>query len=152
MSDHQVGMSVGVITHQYHTFDCENELGRNKTQIPGQAIVSAVTSGSKRFFLGTDSAPHERRKKECSCGCAGVYNAPVALSLYTKIFEQEGALDKLEAFTSFNGPDFYGLPRNSSKIKLTKSPWKVPESFPYESGHIIPMSASETLEWLPCSV
>ncbi|KAM7503444.1 hypothetical protein LguiB_002348 [Lonicera macranthoides] len=123
-----------------------------KREIHRQAIVSAVTSGSKRFFLGTDSAPHERRKKECSCGCAGIYNAPVALSLYTKIFEQEGALDKLEAFTSFNGPDFYGLPRNSSKIKLTKSPWKVPESFPYESGHIIPMSASETLEWLPCSV
>ncbi|XAR55516.1 Dihydroorotase [Bertholletia excelsa] len=117
-----------------------------------QAIVSAVTSGSKRFFLGTDSAPHERRRKECSCGCAGIYNAPVALSLYAKVFEEAGALDKLEAFTSFNGPDFYGLPRNTSKIKLTKSQWKVPESFSYASGEIIPMFAGETLEWLPSSV
>ncbi|KAK3033198.1 hypothetical protein RJ639_036990 [Escallonia herrerae] len=115
------------------------------------AIVAAVTSGSKRFFLGTDSAPHERRRKESSCGCAGIYNAPVALSLYAKVFEEAGALDKLEAFTSFNGPDFYGLPRNTSKITLMKSSWKVPESYPYESGDIIPMFAGETLEWLPYS-
>ncbi|GFZ05653.1 pyrimidin 4 [Actinidia rufa] len=118
----------------------------------GQAIVSAVTSGSKRFFLGTDSAPHERRKKECSCGCAGIYNALVALSIYAKVFEEAGALDKLEAFMSFNGPDFYGLPRNTSRIKLIKSPWKVPESLSYASGEIIPMFAGETLEWLPSSV
>ncbi|CAK9171072.1 unnamed protein product [Ilex paraguariensis] len=123
-----------------------------KREIHRQAIVSAVTSGSKRFFLGTDSAPHERRKKECPCGCAGIYNAPVALSLYTKVFEEAGALDKLEAFTSFNGPDFYGLPRNTSKIKLNKNPWKVPESFPYASGNIIPMFAGVTLEWLPSSI
>ncbi|KAH6798013.1 pyrimidin 4 [Perilla frutescens var. hirtella] len=89
-----------------------------KREIHRQAIVSAVTSGSKRFFLGTDSAPHERNKKECSCGCAGIYNSPVALSVYAKVFEEAGALDKLEAFTSYNGPDFYGLPRNNSKIKL----------------------------------
>ncbi|KAI8008801.1 hypothetical protein LOK49_LG07G02153 [Camellia lanceoleosa] len=105
-----------------------------KRETHRQAIVSAVTSGSKRFFLGTDSAPHERRKKECSCGCAGIYNALVALSLYAKVFEEAGALDKLEAFTSFNGPDFYGLPRNTSKIKLIKSRWKVPESLSYASG------------------
>ncbi|GFS41318.1 pyrimidin 4 [Actinidia rufa] len=118
----------------------------------GRAIVSAVTSGSKRFFLGTDSAPHERWKKECSCGCAGIYNALVALSIYAKVFEEAGALDKLEAFTSFNGPDFYGLPRNASKIKLIKSQWKVPESVSYASGEIIPMFAGETLDWLPSSV
>ncbi|CAN1844459.1 Dihydroorotase, mitochondrial [Linum perenne] len=115
----------------------------------GQAIVSAVTGGSTRFFLGTDSAPHERQRKECSCGCAGVYNAPVALSSYAKVFEEAGALNKLEAFTSFNGPDFYGLPRNTSKIKLTKTPWKVPGSFSFSFGEIVPMFAGEMLEWQP---
>ncbi|KAL0385228.1 UNVERIFIED_CONTAM: Dihydroorotase, mitochondrial [Sesamum radiatum] len=120
-----------------------------KREIHRQAIVSAVTSGSKRFFLGTDSAPHERRKKECPCGCAGIYNSPVALSVYAKVFEEAGALDKLEAFTSFNGPDFYGLPRNTSKITLRKSPWKVPTSFSFTWGDIVPMFAGETLEWLP---
>ncbi|KAA8526367.1 hypothetical protein F0562_008430 [Nyssa sinensis] len=123
-----------------------------KREIHRQAIVSVVTSGSKRFFLGTDSAPHERQRKECSCGCAGIYNAPVALSLYAKVFEEAGALDKLEAFTSFNGPDFYGLPRNTSKIKLSKNSWKVPESFSFASGEIVPMFAGETLDWLPSSV
>lgn len=95
-----------------------------KREIHRQAIVSAVTSGSKRFFIGTDSAPHERRRKESSCGCAGIYSAPVALSLYAKVFEEAGALDKLESFVSFNGPDFYGLPRNTSKIKLSKTSFK----------------------------
>ncbi|KAL3583280.1 hypothetical protein D5086_014341 [Populus alba] len=112
-----------------------------KREIHRQAIVSAVTSGNKKFFLGTDSAPHEKRRKECACGCAGIYNAPVAISLYAKVFEEAGALDKLEAFTSFNGPDFYGLPRNTSKIKLTRTPWKVPESFSFSFGDIVPMSA-----------
>ncbi|XP_059631602.1 dihydroorotase, mitochondrial-like isoform X2 [Cornus florida] len=123
-----------------------------KREIHRQAIVSAVTSGSKRFFLGTDSAPHERRKKECPCGCAGIYNAPVALSLYAKVFEEAGAIDKLEAFSSFNGPDFYGLPRNTSKIKLSKNSWKVPESYSFAFGDIVPMYAGETLDWLPSSV
>lgn len=120
-----------------------------KREIHRQAVVSAVTSGSRKFFLGTDSAPHERGRKECACGCAGIYNAPVALSLYAKVFEEMGALDKLEAFSSFNGPDFYGLPRNTSKIKLTKIPWKVPEAFSFSFGDIIPMFAGNTLEWQP---
>lgn len=120
-----------------------------KREIHRLAIVSAVTSGCKRFFLGTDSAPHEKRKKESSCGCAGIYNAPVALSVYAKVFEEADALDKLEAFTSFNGPDFYGLPRNTSKIKLIKKPWKVPESFSFAWGDIVPMFAGETLDWSP---
>ncbi|TXG55137.1 hypothetical protein EZV62_020393 [Acer yangbiense] len=120
-----------------------------KREIHRQAIVSAVTSGSKRFFLGTDSAPHEKSKKESACGCAGIYNAPVALSLYAKVFEEMGALDKLEAFTSINGPDFYGLPRNTSKIKLNKTSWKVPEAFSFSFGDIIPMFAGNTLEWQP---
>ncbi|KAJ4975393.1 hypothetical protein NE237_000499 [Protea cynaroides] len=120
-----------------------------KREIHRQAIVSAVTSGSKQFFLGTDSAPHERSRKECPCGCAGIYNAPVALAVYAKVFEEAGALDKLEAFMSFNGPDFYGLPRNTSKIKLIKNQWKVPESYTFACGDIIPMFAGQTLEWLP---
>ncbi|KAG2248898.1 hypothetical protein Bca52824_088526 [Brassica carinata] len=120
-----------------------------KREIHREAIVKAVTSGSKKFFLGTDSAPHERRRKESSCGCAGIYSAPVALSLYAKVFDEAGSLDKLEAFTSFNGPDFYGLPRNSSKITLKKAPWKVPEAFSFSFGDIIPMFAGETLQWKP---
>ncbi|XP_056853471.1 dihydroorotase, mitochondrial-like [Raphanus sativus] len=120
-----------------------------KREIHREAIVKAVTSGSKKFFLGTDSAPHERRRKESSCGCAGIYSAPVALSLYAKVFDEAGALDKLEAFTSFNGPDFYGLPRNSSKITLKKAPWKVPEVLTFSFGEIVPMFAGETLQWQP---
>lgn len=120
-----------------------------KRELHRKAIVSAVTSGSKRFFLGTDSAPHERNRKECSCGCAGIYNASVALSLYTKVFEESGALDKLEAFTSFNGPDFYGLPRNKTMILLKKIPWRVPGSYVFASGEIVPMCAGQMLEWLP---
>ncbi|KAK1262480.1 hypothetical protein QJS04_geneDACA024977 [Acorus gramineus] len=120
-----------------------------KREIHRQAIVAAVTSGSKKFFLGTDSAPHERRRKECSCGCAGIYNSPVALSLYAKVFEEAGALDKLEEFTSFNGPDFYGLPRNTSKIIMKKSKWRVPDSYAFASGEIIPIFAGQVLDWLP---
>ncbi|PKU86949.1 dihydroorotase, mitochondrial isoform X2 [Dendrobium catenatum] len=120
-----------------------------KREVHRQAIVSAVTSGSKRFFLGTDSAPHARNLKECTCGCAGIYNASVALSLYTKVFEEAGALDKLEAFMSFNGPDFYGLPRNSTKILMKKSSWRVPESYMFTWGEIVPMCAGQMLDWLP---
>ncbi|CAL4974086.1 unnamed protein product [Urochloa decumbens] len=120
-----------------------------KRETHRQAILSAVTSGSRRYFLGTDSAPHDKRNKERSCGCAGIYSAPVALSLYAKVFEEAGALDKLEAFTSFNGPDFYGLPRNTSKIILRKSAWKVPATYIYSSGEIVPMFTGSTLEWLP---
>ncbi|XP_066346789.1 dihydroorotase, mitochondrial-like isoform X2 [Miscanthus floridulus] len=120
-----------------------------KREIHRQAIVSAVTKGSRRYFLGTDSAPHDKRNKECSCGCAGIYSAPVALSLYAKVFEEAGALDNLEAFTSFNGPDFYGLPRNTSKIVLRKSGWEVSATYKHSSGEIVPMFAGSTLEWLP---
>lgn len=120
-----------------------------KRETHRQAIVSAVTNGSRRYFLGTDSAPHDKRNKECSCGCAGIYSAPVALSLYVKVFEEAGALDKLEAFTSFNGPDFYGLPRNTSKIVLRKNAWKVPATYKHSSGEIVPMFSGSTLEWLP---
>ncbi|KAF3335086.1 putative dihydroorotase [Carex littledalei] len=121
-----------------------------KRETHRRAIVEAVTSGSTKYFLGTDSAPHDKERKECSCGCAGIFSAPLALSLYAKVFEQAGALDKLEAFTSFNGPDFYGLPRNTCKVVLQKSSWKVPETYSYASGEIVPMFAGETLEWVLC--
>ncbi|RVX09355.1 Dihydroorotase, mitochondrial [Vitis vinifera] len=107
----------------------------------GQVIVSAVTSGSRKFFLGTDSAPHERRRKECPCGCAGIYNAPVALSLYAKVLEEVISLNIRLLW----------LPRNTSKIKLSKTPWKVPESYSFSFGDIVPMFAGETLDWLPSS-
>lgn len=118
-----------------------------KRETHRQAIVSAVTSGSKQFFLGSDSAPHERHQKERTCGCAGIYSAPVALPLYAKAFEQAGALDKLEAFTSFNGPDFYGLPRNTSKITLQKISWQVPDAYHFSFGTIVPMFSGQTLDW-----
>ncbi|CAD6262543.1 unnamed protein product [Miscanthus lutarioriparius] len=117
-----------------------------KREIHRQASLSAVTKGSRRYFLGTDSAPHDKRNKECSCGCAGIYSAPVALSLYAKVFEEAGALGNLEAFTSFNGPDFYGL---TSKIVLRKSTWQVTATYEHSSGEIVPMFAGSTLEWLP---
>lgn len=123
-----------------------------KREVHRKAIASAVTSGSKRFFLGTDSAPHERNHKECSAGCAGIFNASTALSLYARVFEEAGALDKLEAFTSFNGPDFYGLGRNSSKILLEKTPWRVPGSYVFGSGELIPMCAGQMLDWLPSHI
>eukprot|EP00250_Pteridium_aquilinum_P019632 c24503_g1_i1 orf=344-1378(+) len=118
-----------------------------KREVHRDAILTAITSGCKQFFLGTDSAPHERHTKEASCGCAGIYNAPVALPLYAQAFEQAGALDKLEAFASFNGPDFYGLPRNASKITLTKKPWIVPSEYNFGPSTVVPMFAGKTLDW-----
>ncbi|KAH7298816.1 hypothetical protein KP509_25G060000 [Ceratopteris richardii] len=118
-----------------------------KREIHREAVFKAVTSGSKQFFLGTDSAPHEKHTKEASCGCAGIYNAPVAVPLYTQVFEQAGALDKLEAFTSFNGPDFYGLPRNTSTIRIVREPWIVPNEYHFGSSTVVPMFAGKSLDW-----
>ena len=113
-----------------------------------EALVAAATSGNPKFFLGTDSAPHARQTKEASCGCAGCYTAYAALELYAEAFEQAGALDKLEAFASFNGPDWYGLPRNASKVTLLKQDWIVPADYPYISTDtIVPLRAGETLSW-----
>lgn len=118
-----------------------------KREAHRDAIFTAVTSGSKQFFLGTDSAPHERHTKEASCGCAGIYNAPVAIPLYARAFEQAGALNKLEAFASFNGPDFYGLPRNTSKITLMKRTWVVPNEYKFGPTTVVPMLAGKSLDW-----
>lgn len=119
-----------------------------KRETHRQALVEAATSGSPRFFLGTDSAPHTRNAKEAACGCAGCYTAYAALELYAEAFENAGALDKLEAFASFNGPDFYRLPRNPDTVTLQKVEWTVPQDYPYlESDTLVPLRAGEKLRW-----
>lgn len=112
-----------------------------------QALVAAATSGNPKFFLGTDSAPHLRHDKESSCGCAGIYSAHAALELYAEVFEQAGALDKLEAFASFHGPDFYGLPRNQEQVTLVKQPWTVPAALNAGDHALIPLRAGELVSW-----
>src|SRR6185503_6550104 len=97
-----------------------------KTEPDRVALVEAATSGNPRFFLGTDSAPHARHTKEAACGCAGMFSAPAGIELYAEAFESAGALSRLEGFASDFGPDFYGLPRNTDRIKLMKQPWSVP--------------------------
>jgi dihydroorotase len=111
------------------------------------ALIEAATSADPRFFLGTDSAPHARTAKESACGCAGVFSAPAAIELYAKAFEDAGQLGRLEAFASFHGADFYGLPRNSGTITLDRTPWTVPASCAFGGGEVVPMSAGERLEW-----
>lgn len=125
-------------------FYCLPILKRNTHQ---KALVEAATSGSKKFFLGTDSAPHAKGQKESACGCAGSYTAHAALELYAEVFEQEGKLEHLEAFASHNGPDFYGLPRNSDTVTLTKEEWAVPETMPFGSDIVVPIRAGEMLSW-----
>lgn len=119
-----------------------------KRETHREALVAAAVSGSPKFFLGTDSAPHARMTKEAACGCAGCYTAYAAIELYAEAFEAAGALDKLEAFASFHGPDWYGLPRNADKITLLKETWTVPASYPYlASDDIVPLRAGESLTW-----
>jgi dihydroorotase len=112
-----------------------------------QALVDAATSGDTRFFLGTDSAPHSKISKESSCGCAGIYNAHAAIELYAEAFDQVGALDKLEAFASFHGPDFYRLPRNRETITLVKESWRVPSEMKFFGEALIPLRAGEDIHW-----
>jgi dihydroorotase len=112
-----------------------------------QALVRAATSGSAKFFLGTDSAPHAAALKEQSVCGAGCFTAPAAIELYAEAFEAAGALDRLEAFASFNGPDFYGLPRNASKLTLVREPWTLPEQLPFGDAAIKPLRGGETLAW-----
>ena len=112
-----------------------------------QALLKAATSGDPKFFLGTDSAPHPRSGKETACGCAGCYTAHAALELYAEAFDSVGALDKLEAFASFHGADFYGLPRNSETVTLQRQPVPVPDSFPLGEDRLIPLRSGESLAW-----
>jgi len=111
------------------------------------ALLHAATSGSNRFFLGTDSAPHAAHLKEHASGCAGCYTAHAAMELYAEAFDSVAALDKLEAFASFNGADFYGLPRNSGTITLSRESWTPPESFAYGEAELKPLRSGEALPW-----
>ena len=111
------------------------------------ALVAAATGGSAKFFLGTDSAPHTRGAKESACGCAGMYSAHAALELYAEVFEAQGALDKLEAFASFHGPDFYRLPRNTDRITLVREAWTLPAELGEGATALVPLRAGTELAW-----
>lgn len=118
-----------------------------KRKTDQQALVKAATSGNPQFFLGTDSAPHSSNSKYSACGCAGVYSAHNALEIYAHIFEMANAIDKLEAFASFHGPDFYGLARNTKTVTLSKQATKVPLTLSFNNESVTPLFAGETLNW-----
>ncbi len=118
-----------------------------KREVHRQALVQAATSGSPKFFLGTDSAPHPAHLKEHASGCAGCYTALSALELYAEAFEAAGALDRLEGFASFYGADFYGLPRNSERVTLRKEAWTLPEEVPFGEAVVKPLRGGETVSW-----
>jgi dihydroorotase len=130
----------GIRPHHYCLPILKREIHRSK-------LVEAAISGNPKFFLGTDSAPHPRLAKEADCGCAGIYTAHAAIELYAEIFEQAGALEKLEPFASFNGADFYGLPRNTESITLKKESWTVPESFYFGNDVLVPFRAKQKVGW-----
>jgi len=132
--------SGGIRPHHY----CLPVLKREEHR---RALVAAAVSGSPKFFLGTDSAPHAKSDKEAACGCAGMYTAHAAIELYAEVFESAGALDKLESFASFFGPDFYGLPRNTGVIKLEKTAWQVPEALPFGGDTLVPLRAGQSVAW-----
>jgi dihydroorotase len=118
-----------------------------KREVHRQALLQAATGGSSKFFLGTDSAPHAAVLKENSVCGAGCYTAPAAMELYAEVFEAADALDQLEAFASFNGPDFYGLPRNRGTVTLCRAPWTLPETVPFGDATLKPLRGGETLHW-----
>jgi dihydroorotase len=118
-----------------------------KREIHREALGMAVVSGNPKFFLGTDSAPHAQHTKESACGCAGCYTAHTAIELYAEAFDQLNALDKLEAFASFYGADYYRLPRNTGKITLFKESWRVPESLAFGEHRLVPLRAGENVVW-----
>ena len=118
-----------------------------KREVHREALVKAATSGNPKFFLGTDSAPHAKGDKESSCGCAGIFSAHAALEFYATAFEQADALEKLEAFASFYGADFYGLPRNTQQVTLSESNLEIPTEISFGKQTLVPFFAGETLEW-----
>jgi dihydroorotase len=130
----------GVNPHHYCAPILKREVHRN-------ALLQASTSGNPSFFLGTDSAPHVRELKENACGCAGVYTAHAGIELYAEAFEQVGKLDQLEAFASFHGPDFYRLPRNTSRLVLERRAWTVPGAYPLAESSCVPMRAGKSIAW-----
>lgn len=130
----------GIRPHQY----CLPVLKREQHRL---ALVKAATSGNRKFFLGTDSAPHTTETKETACGCAGCYSAHAALEMYAEVFESSDALDKLEGFASFFGADFYRLPRNTGTVTLEKTHWEVPASYGEYGISITPLKANEPVGW-----
>jgi dihydroorotase len=130
----------GIRPHHY----CLPVLKREQDR---HALVAAATGDDARFFLGTDSAPHAKHTKEHACGCAGIFSAHAAIELYAEAFERVERLDKLQAFASERGADFYGLPRNQEQITLERTPWTVPSSYPFANGELVPFRAGETLSW-----
>lgn len=130
----------GIRPHYY----CLPVLKRERHRV---ALVEAATSGHPRFFLGTDSAPHAVSDKESACGCAGAYSAHAALELYAELFDEAGALNRLEGFASHHGPDFYGLPRNVGTVTLRREPWTVPLHYPLGESAVVPLRAGESLAW-----
>jgi dihydroorotase len=130
----------GIRPHHY----CLPVLKREEHRL---ALVDAAASGNPKFFLGSDSAPHARHTKEAGCGCAGIYTAHAGIELYAEAFEAAGALDKLEAFASFHGADFYGLPRNRERIPLVQREWSVPEELPFGAGTLVPFRAGSVVRW-----
>jgi dihydroorotase len=130
----------GIRPHNY----CLPVLKRERDR---RALIEAATGDDPRFFLGTDSAPHARHTKEHSCGCAGIFSAHAAIELYAEAFELAGRLDRLEAFASLRGPDFYGLPRNTSHITLERSAWTPPASYPFATDELVPFRAGESIAW-----
>jgi len=130
----------GIRPHYY----CLPVLKREEHRL---ALVKAATGGNPKFFLGTDSAPHARHLKEHSCGCAGCYNAHAALELYAEAFEAAGALDRLEAFASFHGADFYRLPRNGGTVTLKRETWTPPAQYAFGTETLVPLKAGEPLRW-----
>jgi len=118
-----------------------------KREVHRQALLGAAVGGSPKFFLGTDSAPHPVHEKQSACGCAGCFTAPLALPMYAGCFEEVGALDRLEAFASFHGADFYRLPRNREKITLKRDPWQPPADLPFGADRVAPLGTGETFAW-----
>jgi dihydroorotase len=118
-----------------------------KAEAEREALLAAVTRGTPRLFLGTDSAPHGRAAKETACGCAGIFSAHAALELYAEAFAGAGALDRLEGFASCHGADFYGLPRNRGTITLLPEPWEVPARYPFGTDELVPLRAGERIAW-----
>ena len=119
-----------------------------KRRTPHQeALIAVATSGSSKFFLGTDSAPHDKHQKESACGCAGVFSAHAAIELYAEAFDRANKIEMLEGFASHFGADFYGLPRNIETITLEKISWQIPESYDFSSSTVIPFYAGKELSW-----
>jgi dihydroorotase len=155
----QAGPNVAATITAHHLLWNRNELFRGglrahayclpvlKRERHRAALVAAATGDDPRFFLGTDSAPHARSKKESDCGCAGIYTAHAALELYAEAFEQAAALERLEAFASWRGADFYRLPRNQDRIALERAPWTVPVDLPFGTERLVPMRAGESMPW-----